>query len=226
VIRVPIGAYGGGGPYHSGSIESTLATIKGIKIVYPSNVADIKGLMKAAFYDPNPVVMLEHKGLYWSKVPGTDDAKMIEPDRDYILPLGKGTVALAPSDEALEEGSSICIITYGMGVYWAKNAAKQFPGAVEVIDIRTIYPLDDELIYATVKKHGKCIVLTEEQLRNSFCEALAGRIAQNCFTYLDAPVQTIGAMDLPAVPMNMALEAEMLPNADKVAKKIEWLLAY
>jgi 2-oxoisovalerate dehydrogenase E1 component len=226
VIRVPIGAYGGGGPYHSGSIESTLATIKGIKIVYPSNVADIKGLMKAAFYDPNPVVMLEHKGLYWSKVPGTDDAKMVEPDRDYILPLGKGTVALAPSDEALEEGASICIITYGMGVYWAKNAAKQFPGAVEVIDVRTIYPLDEELIYSTVKKHGKCIVLTEEQLRNSFCEALAGRIAQHCFTYLDAPVQTIGALDLPAVPMNMALEAEMLPNADKVAKKIEWLLNY
>lgn len=226
VLRVPIGAYGGGGPYHSGSVESTLATIKGIKIVYPSNAADIKGLMKAAFYDPNPVVMLEHKGLYWSKVPGTQEAMMAEPDRDYIVPLGKGVVALEPGEEAMEEGASLCIITYGMGVYWAKNAAKQFPGAVEVIDIRTIYPLDEELIYHTVKKHGKCIVLTEEQLRNSFCEALAGRIAQNCFTYLDAPVQTIGALDLPAVPMNMILEAEMLPNADKVAQKIEWLLAY
>lgn len=226
IIRVPIGAYGGGGPYHSGSVESTLATIKGIKIAYPSNAADIKGLMKAAFLDPNPVVMLEHKGLYWSKVPGTDDAKMIEPDRDYILPFGKGAVALEASDEAIENGESLCIITYGMGVYWAKNAAKQFPGCVEVIDIRTIYPLDEELIYATVKKHGKCIVLTEEQLRNSFCEALAGRVAQNCFQYLDAPVQTIGALDLPAVPMNMALEAAMLPNADKVAEKINWLLNY
>jgi 2-oxoisovalerate dehydrogenase E1 component len=226
IIRVPIGAYGGGGPYHSGSIESTLATIKGIKIVYPSNAADIKGLMKAAFHDPNPVVMLEHKGLYWSKVPGTEEAKMAEPERDYILPLGKGTVALAADEEAIEDGASLCIITYGMGVYWAKNAAKQFPGAVEVIDVRCIYPLDEELIYATVKKHGKCIVLTEEQLRNSFCEALAGRIAQNCFSYLDAPVQTIGALDLPAVPMNMLLEAEMLPSADKVAQKIEWLLHY
>jgi 2-oxoisovalerate dehydrogenase E1 component len=224
IIRVPIGAYGGGGPYHSGSVESTLATIKGIKIAYPSNAADIKGLMKAAFHDPNPVIMLEHKGLYWSKVPGTDEAKTIEPDRDYILPFGKGTVALEASAEAIDNGESICIITYGMGVYWAKNAAKQFPGNVEVIDLRTIYPLDEELIYATVKKHGKCIVLTEEQLRNSFCEALAGRIAQNCFQYLDAPVQTIGALDLPAVPMNMALEAAMLPNADKVAARIAQLL--
>lgn len=226
VLRVPIGAYGGGGPYHSGSVESTLATIKGIKIVYPSNAADIKGLMKAAFLDPNPVVMLEHKGLYWSKVPGTQEAMMVEPDRDYVLPLGKGAVALEADQDAVDDGASLCIITYGMGVYWAKNAARQFPGAVEVIDVRTIYPLDEELIYDTVKKHGKVIVLTEEQLRNSFCEALAGRIAQNCFTYLDAPVQTIGALDLPAVPMNMALEAEMLPNADKVAKKIEWLLSY
>ena len=226
IIRVPIGAYGGGGPYHSGSVESTLATIKGIKIAYPSNAADIKGLMKAAFYDPNPVIMLEHKGLYWSKVPGTDDAKTIEPARDYIIPLGKGTVALAADDEAIDDGSSICIITYGMGVYWAKQAAKQYAGQVEVIDIRTLYPLDEALIFATVKRHGKCLVLTEEQLRNSFCEALAGRISQQCFRYLDAPVQTMGALDLPAVPMNMLLEAAMLPNADKVAEKIGWLLNY
>ncbi|MCD6062864.1 MAG: tungsten formylmethanofuran dehydrogenase [Flavipsychrobacter sp.] len=226
IVRVPIGAYGGGGPYHSGSVESTLATIKGIKIAYPSNAADIKGLMKAAFLDPNPVVMLEHKGLYWSKVPGTDDAKMVEPDRDYVLPFGKGAVALEADQEAIGNGESICIITYGMGVYWAKNAAKQYPGQVEVIDVRTIFPLDEELIFRTVKKHGKCIVLTEEQLRNSFCEALAGRIAQTCFQQLDAPVQTIGALDLPAVPMNMGLEAAMLPNADKVAEKIGWLLNY
>ncbi len=226
IIRVPIGAYGGGGPYHSGSVESTLATIKGIKIAYPSNAADIKGLMKAAYLDPNPIIMLEHKGLYWSKVPGTDEAKMVEPDRDYILPFGKGILALEASQEAIDNGESLCIITYGMGVYWAKNAAKQFPGCVDVVDVRTIYPLDEELIYNTVKKHGKCIVLTEEQLRNSFCEALAGRIAQNCFQYLDAPVQTIGALDLPAVPMNMGLEAAMLPNADKVAEKISQLLSW
>jgi len=226
ILRVPIGAYGGGGPYHSGSVESTLATIKGIKIAYPSNAADIKGLIKSAFYDGNPVVMLEHKGLYWSKVPGTEDAKTVEPDRDYILPFGKGNIVLEASQEAIDNGESICIITYGMGVHWAKNAAKQYPGQVEVVDLRTIYPLDEALVYSTVKKHGKCIVLTEEQLRNSFCEALAGRIAQNCFRELDAPVQTIGALDLPAVPMNMGLEAAMLPSAEKVADRIGQLLSW
>lgn len=226
VLRVPIGAYGGGGPYHSGSVESTLATIKGIKIAYPSNAADIKGMMKAAFLDPNPVVMLEHKGLYWSKVPGTEEAKTVEPDRDYVLPLGTGKVVLEASEEAVDNGESLCIITYGMGVYWAKNAAKQFAGQVEIVDIRSIYPLDEDLIYNTVRKHGKCIVLTEEQLRNSFCEALAGRIAQHCFSSLDAPVQTIGALDLPAVPMNMILEAAMLPSADKVAARIAELLSW
>lgn len=226
ILRVPIGAYGGGGPYHSGSVESTLATIKGIKIAYPSNAADIKGLIKAAYLDGNPVVMLEHKGLYWSKVPGTEDAKTIEPARDYVLPFGKGAVVLQANEEAVANGETICIITYGMGVYWAKNAAKQFPGNVEIIDIRTIYPLDEELIFSTVKKHGKCLVLTEEQLRNSFCEALAGRIAQNCFQHLDAPVQTLGALDLPCVPMNIGLEAAMLPNADKVAEKIRQLLLW
>lgn len=220
VIRVPIGAYGGGGPYHSGSVESTLATIKGIKIAYPSNAADLKGLMKAAFYDPNPVVMLEHKGLYWSKVPGTEDAKTVEPDRDYVLPFGKGNVVLEASEEAIEAGDSCCVITYGMGVHWARNAAAAFPGRVEVVDLRTIYPCDEELVFETVKRHGKVLVLTEEQLRNSFAEALAGRIAQACFQSLDAPVQTLGALDLPAVPMNVELEAAMLPTLEKVQAKI------
>lgn len=225
IIRVPIGAYGGGGPYHSGSLESTLATIKGIKIAYPSNAADLKGLMKAAFYDPNPVLMLEHKGLYWSKVPGTDAAKTIEPDEDYILPFGKASVVLAAAESAVEEGSSMCIITYGMGVYWSLEAAKRFAGQVEIVDLRTIIPLDEALVFETVRKHGKCLLVTEEQLNNSFVEALAGRISQQCFKSLDAPVQTIGALNLPCVPMNVGLEQEMLPNADKVAAKIEALLS-
>ena len=226
IVRVPIGAYGGGGPYHSGSVESTLAIIKGIKIAYPSNAADLKGLMKAAFYDPNPVVMLEHKGLYWSKVPGTEDARTIEPDRDYILPFGKAALIQDADQQAVDSGESMCIITYGMGVYWARNAARQYPGQVSIVDLRTIYPLDEALIFDTVKKHGKCLVLTEEQLRNSFCEALAGRISQECFYQLDAPVQTMGALDLPAVPLNTGLEAAMLPNADKVAEKIGWILSF
>lgn len=226
IIRVPIGAYGGGGPYHSGSLESTLATIKGIKIAYPSNAADLKGLMKAAFYDPNPVIMLEHKGLYWSKVPGTEGAKTIEPAEDYILPFGKANQVLSATDAAIESGESIAIITYGMGVYWSLEAAKQFEGAVEIIDLRTIYPLDEATVFEAVQRHGKCLLVTEEQLNNSFVEALAGRIAQQCFQSLDAPVQTIGALDLPCVPMNTGLEKAMLPNAEKVAAKIQHLLQY
>ncbi|OQP55933.1 tungsten formylmethanofuran dehydrogenase [Niastella yeongjuensis] len=224
VIRVPIGAYGGGGPYHSGSVETTLLSVKGIKVVYPSNAADMKGLMKAAFLDPNPVVMLEHKGLYWSKVPGTEDAKTIEPSRDYVLPLGKAAVVIAADEVNVTNGESCCVITYGMGVYWAKAAAKHFPGQVDVIDLRTLYPLDENLIFERVKKHGKCLVVTEEQQNNSFAEALAGRISYTCFQWLDAPVTVMGALNVPAVPMNMQLEQAMLPNGEKVAAKIKQLL--
>ncbi|MGN6195649.1 MAG: alpha-ketoacid dehydrogenase subunit alpha/beta [Ginsengibacter sp.] len=226
VIRVPIGAYGGGGPYHSGSVETLLLSIKGIKIAYPSNAADMKGLMKAAFLDPNPVIMLEHKGLYWSKVPGTEDAKRTEPSCDYILPLGKGNVVLKADEQKIKNGESACVITYGMGVYWAKNAAKNFPSQIEIIDVRTLFPLDEELIFSTVKKHGKCLVLTEEQQNNSFAEALAGRISKECFQFLDAQVEVLGALNLPAVPMNMELEKAMLPNEEKVAKVIIRLLNY
>ena len=226
ILRVPIGAYGGGGPYHSGSIESTLLSIKGIKVCYPSNAADIKGLMKAAYYDPNPVVMLEHKGLYWSKVPGTEDAKTIEPSKDYILPFGKANIVLAADEAKLSKGETVCIITYGMGVYWSKAAAKAYPGQIEILDLRTLSPLDEEMIFATVNKHGKCIVLTEEQQNNSFAEALAHRITYNCFMQLDAPVEVMGAMNLPAVPINLALEAAMLPTPEKVIARLQTLLAF
>lgn len=224
LIRVPIGAYGGGGPYHSGSVESTLLTIKGLKIVYPSNAADMKGLMKAAFLDPNPVVMLEHKGLYWSKVPGTEEARTIEPSEDYIIPLGKASIVRQADSEMLESGQSCCVITYGMGVYWAQAAAAHFPGQVEIVDLRTLYPLDEECIYQAVQRHGKCVVLTEEQQNNSFSEALAGRISRHCFRYLDAPVEVIGALNLPAVPMNTQLENAMLPNAEKLKHLLRSLL--
>jgi len=224
IIRVPIGAYGGGGPYHSASIESVLLSVKGIKIAYPSNAADMKGLMKAAFHDPNPVVMLEHKGLYWSKVAGTEDAKRVEPARDYILPFGKAHVVLAANEAKVLSGETCCIITYGMGVYWAQEAAKKFEGFVEIIDLRTLFPLDETLVISTVKKHGKCLVLTEEQQNNSFAEALAGRISQKCWKWLDAPVDVLGALNLPAVPMNLRLEQAMLPSAKKVAEKITLLL--
>ena len=224
LIRIPVGAYGGGGPYHSGCIESTLLTIKGIKIVYPSNAADMKGLLKAAFLDPNPVVMLEHKGLYWSKVPGTEEAKNTEPSRDYMIPLGKGNIVLQADESLIKNGETCCIITYGMGVYWAKAAAKSFTGKIEVIDLRTLFPLDEELVFSSVQKHGKCLILTEEQQNNSFAEALAGRISKACFKWLDAPVEVLGAMNLPAVPMNIILEKAMLPNAEKVVRRLEILL--
>lgn len=225
VIRVPIGAYGGGGPYHSASIETTLLSIKGVKIVYPCNAADMKGLLKAAFLDPNPVLMLEHKGLYWSKVPGTEEAKTIEPSSDYIIPLGKGLVVVKAGQSAVENGESCCIVTYGMGVYWAKAAAANFSGRVEIIDLRTLFPLDEELIFDTVKKHGKCLIVTEEQQNNSFAEALAGRISRACFRHLDAAVEVIGALNLPAVPMNAGLEEYMLPNAAKVSERLRQLLS-
>lgn len=224
ILRVPIGAYGGGGPYHSGSIETTLLSIKGIKIVYPSNAADMKGLMKAAFYDGNPVVMLEHKGLYWSKVPGTEDAKTQEPSRDYIIPLGKGNIVVHASQDAMENGESCAVITYGMGVYWAKAAAKNFNQQIEIIDLRTLYPLDEELIMERVRVHGRCLILTEEQQNNSFAEALSGRISKKCFQYLDAPVEILGALNVPAMPMNIGLEKAVLPNEEKVTKAIQDLL--
>jgi 2-oxoisovalerate dehydrogenase E1 component len=224
ILRVPIGAYGGGGPYHSGCVETTILSVKGIKVAYPSNAADMKGLMKAAFYDPNPVVMLEHKGLYWSKVPGTEDAKTKEPSRDYILPFGKANI-IRPADKAkIDNGESCVIITYGMGVYWSKAAGKNFPGCVEIVDLRTLFPLDEDLVFEKVKQHGKCLIVTEEQQNNSFAEALAGRISKACFQWLDAPVDVIGALNLPAVPMNMGLENAMLPNAEKVKEKLVNLL--
>lgn len=225
VIRIPIGAYGGGGPYHSGSIESTLLTLKGIKIAYPSNAADMKGLMKAAYYDGNPCIMLEHKGLYWSKNPGTELARCVEPDEDYMLPFGKANKVLQASEEAIDNGESCVVVTYGMGVYWALAAAKQHAGKVEVLDLRTLQPLDEETIMASVKTHGKCLVLTEEPLLNSFAESLAARIMQQCFTSLDAPVATLGAKNVPAIPLNMGLEAEILPNAEKVAVALGSLLS-
>ncbi len=224
LIRIPIGAYGGGGPYHSGSIETTLLSIKGIKVVYPSNSADMKGLLKAAFLDPNPVVMLEHKGLYWSKVPGTEAAKTVEPSSDYVLPLGKANIVLAADQKKLDEGDTVCLITYGMGVYWALAAAKKLPGRVEIIDLRTLFPLDEELIFASVKKHGKCLILTEEQQNNSFAEALGSRVSKACFNKLDAAIEVLGALNLPAVPMNTVLEQAMLPNADKAYERLVALL--
>jgi 2-oxoisovalerate dehydrogenase E1 component len=224
ILRVPIGAYGSGGPYHSSSVESVLANIRGIKIAYPSNGADLKGLLKSAYYDPNPVVILEHKGLYWSKVKGTDEARTNEPSEDYVLPFGKANVIQEIWEQETKE--TISVITYGMGVHWALNASKEIKDQVEIIDLRTIHPLDEAAILKSVRKTKKCLVVTEESLNNSFARSLAGMIQEKCFKFLDAPVMTIGSENMPAIPLNSVLEFTMIPNTEKVKEKMEELLRY
>jgi len=223
---VPIGAYGSGGPYHSSSIESVVSNIRGIKIAYPSNGADLKGLMKAAYYDPNPVIILEHKGLYWSKVPGTKGATSVEPAADYILPFGKAWVLQEIWKQEAEE--TISLITYGMGVHWAMNASKELglQDQIEVVDLRTLHPLDYDTVFKSVKKCSKCLIVTEEPSENSFSRALQGRIQEVCFKELDAPVMLIGSENMPAIPLNTVLEQTMIPSTEKVKLKILELRSY
>ena len=182
--------------------------------------------MKASYYDPNPVVILEHKGLYWSKVKGTENAKSVEPNKDYVIPLGKGRVIINAEEKNIQNGKTLAIITYGMGVYWALSAAENFPGQIEIIDLRTLHPLDEKLIYATVKTHSRCLVITEEPSENSFAQSLSGKIQENCFTNLDAPVKVLGSENVPAIPLNSILEERYLPNAEKVTNKINELMAF
>ncbi len=226
ILRVPIGAYGSGGPYHSSSVESVVTNIRGLKIAYPSNGADLKGLMKAAYYDPNPVVIFEHKGLYWSKVPGTKGATSLEPDEDYILPLGKAWVLQEIWKQ--EEAETVTVITYGMGVHWAINASEELnmQDRIEIVDLRTLHPLDYNTVFASVRKCGKCLVVTEEPSENSFSRALQGRIQEECFQNLDAPVMVIGSENMPAIPLNTTLEQTMIPSVEKVKNKLLQLLNY
>ncbi len=226
ILRVPIGAYGSGGPYHSSSMESVVSNIRGLKIAYPSNGADLKGLMKAAYYDPNPVVIFEHKGLYWSKVKGTKGATSVEPGEDYVLPFGKAWVLQEIWKK--EEVETLSIITYGMGVHWAMNATEQLglQDRVEVVDLRTLHPLDYKTVFASVKKCGKCLVVTEEPSDNGFSRGLQGCIQEECFRELDAPVMLIGSENMPAIPLNSVLEETMIPSTEKVKVKIEEILSY
>ena len=226
ILRVPIGAYGSGGPYHSSSVESVVSNIRGLKIAYPSNGADLKGLIKAAYYDPNPVVIFEHKGLYWSKVPGTKGATSVEPSEDYMLPFGKAWVLQEIWKK--EQDETLSIITYGMGVHWAINAtaALGLEDVVEIVDLRTLHPLDYDTVFASVNKCGKCLVVTEEPSENSFSRALQGRIQEECFQSLDGPVMIIGSENMPAIPLNSVLEQTMIPSTEKVKEKIIEILNY
>jgi 2-oxoisovalerate dehydrogenase E1 component len=141
-----------------------------------------------------------------------------------MIPLGKAAVVRTADPQQVERGDSCCIITYGMGVYWAQAAASGFPGKVEIIDLRTLFPLDEQLVFETVKKHGRCLVLSEDTQRNSFAEALSGRISRECFRYLDMPVQVLGSLDLPAVPMHISLEQQMLPSMQAVHELVRVML--
>jgi 2-oxoisovalerate dehydrogenase E1 component len=226
VIRVPIGAYGSGGPYHSSSVESVLANIRGIKVVYPSTGADLKGLLKAAYYDPNPVVILEHKGLYWSKIPGTEGAMSIEPDEDYIIPIGKARTVLKSDEAFVLSGRSVGIITYGRGVYWSLEAEKNFAGQVEILDLRSINPLDHDAMNSLCQKHGRIIIVTEESVECSFSLGLAGRLQRDNFSSLDAPIAIVGSVDTPAIPLNSELEAALLTNSALVTLAINNVFSY
>ncbi len=226
VIRVPIGAYGSGGPYHSSSVESVLTNIRGIKVVYPSTGADLKGLIKAAYHDPNPVVLLEHKGLYWSKIPGTEGAMSIEPAEDYVIPIGKGRIVNPVSDDVAKNENTCVIITYGRGVYWALEAMKGIEDRVELFDLRSLNPLDHDVINALAKKHSKVMLVTEESIEASFTLGLAGRIQRDNFEFLDAPVKIVGSVDTPAIPLNSTLEATLLTSAPKVKAALDELLNY
>jgi 2-oxoisovalerate dehydrogenase E1 component len=226
VIRVPIGAYGSGGPYHSSSVESVLSNIRGIKLVYPSNGADLKGLMKAAYYDPNPVVMLEHKGLYWSKIKGTEKAMSVEPSDDYVVPIGKARIVQESNPQFVESGESIGIISYGRGIYWSLEAMKAYDGQIELLDLRSLNPLDHEAMNELCQKHSHVIIVTEESVECSFALGLAGRLQRDNFKFLDAPIQIVGSVDTPAIPLNSELELALLPNANKIAEAIEKTLKF
>src|SRR5699024_3830169 len=152
--------------------------------------------------DPNPVVIFEHKGLYWSKVPGTKAATSVEPSADYVLPLGKAN--LVQEIWKQEDRETLSIVTYGMGVHWALNATEELglQQQVEIVDLRTLSPLDMDTVVKSVEKCGKCLVVTEEPSDNTFGRALTGKIQEQCFQKLDAPVMILGSENMPAIPLN------------------------
>lgn len=210
VVRMPTGAGAAAGPFHSQSNEAWFFHTPGLKIVYPSNPYDAKGLLNAAIEDPNPVLFFEHKMLYRS-------IKGNVPTDYYTLEIGKANV--------VNEGKDLTIITYGAGVNWALEAMESFPEkSAEIIDLRTLLPLDTECIYAASKKTGKVIVLHEDCLMGGIGGEISALIMENCFEFLDAPVSRVGSMDTP-VPFAADLEKQFLPQ-ERFLKAIEAILAY
>ncbi len=215
VTRVAVGGYIHGGLCHSQNIEAFFAHIPGILIAYPSNAADAKGLLKTACRIKDPVLFCEHKGLYRQSYAITP-----EPDENYLLPFGKAKV--------VKEGSDVTVVSWGVSLWDSMLAAKKLEDedySVEVIDIRTIVPLDEETIYNSVKKTNKVIIIHEDTLFGGFGAEIAARIADNCFKFLDAPVKRIAAKDS-HIPYAPILENEVLPNREKIYKGIKNLLMY
>ena len=196
VVRMPTGAGVGAGPFHSQSNEMWFVKTPGLKVVYPSNPYDAKGLLMTAFDDPNPVMFFEHKAMYRS-ISGA------VPEQPYSIPFGKARV--------VREGSALSIITYGMGVHWATEMQKETGVDAEIIDLRTLVPLDVDTILASVKKTGKVLLLHEDTLTAGFGGELAAIIAERAFEYLDAPIVRVASWDTP-VPFAIPLEQGFLPK--------------
>lgn len=215
VIRVPVGGYIHGGHYHSQCIEAIMAHIPGIRLAFPSNASDAKGLLKAAIRGDDPVLFMEHKGLYRQGY-----ASSPEPDAGYVLPFGVAAVR--------REGSDITVVTFGAMVQKSLEAARRMEGSgvgVEVIDLRTINPLDVETIYSSVRKTGKVLIVHEDTMTAGFGAEVSALITQNCFESLDGPVLRVAALDTP-VPYSPPLEDAMLPNEQKIFAALEQLSAY
>jgi len=216
VVRVAVGGYIHGGLCHSQNIESIYAHVPGIYIAYPSNAADAKGLLKTACRINDPVLFCEHKGLYRQSFAITP-----EPDDNYLLPFGKAKV--------VKEGNDVTVVSYGVSmwdsIFAAKKLEEEFGYSVEVIDIRTIIPLDEETIFRSVKKTNKAIVIHEDTLTAGFGAEIVARIAENCFQHLDGPVKRIAAKDT-HIPYAPILENEVLPSRSKIYDGIKELLEF
>lgn len=199
VVRMPAGGSVGAGPFHSQTNESWFFHSPGLKIVYPSNPYDAKGLLLAAFEDPNPVMYYEHKALY-----RRPELEQVIPDAPYTVEIGKANL--------VQKGEDISVITYGLGVLWAKKALQDFPHiSLDIVDLRTLVPMDKEAVFESVKRTGKVIVLQEASLTGGIAGEIAALIAQHCFEYLDAPVVRCASLDTP-VPFAANLEKQYLPE--------------
>jgi 2-oxoisovalerate dehydrogenase E1 component len=215
VIRVPVGGYIHGGLYHSQCIEGFMAHIPGIRLAFPSTAADAKGLLKSAIRDDDPVIFMEHKGLYRQGYASTP-----EPDADYVLPFGVAAIR--------RRGNDITVVTYGALVHQSLEVARIMESngvSIEVIDLRTLNPLDEETIYRSVKKTNRVAVIHEDTLTAGFGAELVALIVKNCFEHLDAPVVRIAALDSP-IPYSPPLEDAMLPNKQKILTALEQLAGY